>query len=233
MKFCYVVYEEVAKGPIFDIIYDGGVGKNPDNRCVNDQFDQIQKCGFFADREHVENMPFLKQIIPCFTIVDKKNNMVLLYRRKGNHTEKRLATLWSACFGGHIDPEDWAIMKDSKDIIEKTINNINISPIISVGLAREALEETGIVVDKKNLEFNGFIYDNKDSVGKVHLGVHFIIEAELTEKLLSIISSKPEIGDVLLVSVNDMRELLRGGKYELEGWAELLLENFIKKYTRE
>lgn len=204
MKFCYVVPEK----ELFHQLFESRTGFVSTSSIVDPGILEttIESKGFYADREHMEVMPDYKQIIPCFMLYDIEKKCFLLYQRKAKHTETRLAQKWTPVFGGHVDPGE-------------------ATPIVYSGLKREAMEETGIDIDTVNSQFRGYIYDDKDEVGRVHLGMFWYVFVSLTPELIEQICNKDEIEKVLLVDDHAIEDLLDNPNYDLEGWAKIVLKN--------
>ncbi len=114
----------------------------------------ISKKYKFISRSAAENDPSYRQIIPYVAII--KDGSVFCTQRLKKSGEKRLHGLISLGIGGHIDMHCDAGQGD----------------IIMRGLLREVDEE--LVSEKiivKSLNFHGFINDDSNDVGKVHLGI--------------------------------------------------------------
>lgn len=189
-------------------------------------FTNIETRGFFAERAVMETRPDFQQIIPSFIIKDPKNQKLLIYQRKPKHTEERLAGMWTPVFGGHIDPIDWDMEKKKAPV---AVENYNLIPsVVYNGLVREMEEETGIKVTPEDIKFYGFIKDDKNAVGKVHLGIIFSIDIEINDSLKEQIMSKTEINDILEVQYSVLKEFMHDTNYTLEGWAKLLINDFLK-----
>ncbi len=118
----------------------------------------------FLPRPSAEKDPSYKQIIP-YCIVTEKNRMILTYKRKGS--EKRLHGLESAGIGGHINEVD--------------ISGDTYSTIYA-GLQRELKEELPNILSY-TAKCLGFINEDKTPVGKVHLGIVFLIEATFDQNI--------------------------------------------------
>lgn len=113
----------------------------------------------FLDRAAAEKDPAHKQIIPYTAVTHGER--VLLYRRSAKAGESRLHHKSSLGFGGHINDRDNPGARDSN--------------LILAGLVREINEEVflpGIV----RLGIVGFINDDSNPVGQVHLGVACVLE---------------------------------------------------------
>jgi len=108
------------------------------------------------ERDLAESDISFKQIIPY--VVLKDNNKVLLYKRTKKTSESKLHEKYSIGIGGHLDLSDKS--QDS----------------IMTGLLRELDEEVDVKIT--NLRFLGYINDDLNLVGQVHLGLVFIAESD-------------------------------------------------------
>jgi predicted NUDIX family phosphoesterase len=150
--------------------------------------------------EHDESM---KQIIPY--VVFRHGGSYFTYQRLEKSGEERLRSNFSIGIGGHINP------------IDKS------GDIITDGMRREFLEE----VDYPH-EFSakviGYINDDSDSVGRVHFGVVFLIDADdpdinvrETEILKGSLRSLHEIGQI---------------RDKLEGWSKIVFDYLMSSGDR-
>ena len=148
----------------------------------------------FMPREEAEVRPDYKQIIPYVTLL--RGEQIFTTRRLNKGGEARLHGKLSIGVGGHINPAD-----DTGDLLMN-------------GLWREIHEEVHIV-EHGELTPRGFINDDSNEVGSVHLGALFTlpVEGEVrvreTEKLEGLWLTKSE-----LLAASDM----------LETWASIALE---------
>ena len=113
----------------------------------------------FIDRPAAEEDPSYKQIIPY--VVLKQNGRVFSTRRLNKGGESRLHGKLSIGIGGHINPVDET---DRRSVLMK-------------GLERE-LEEEVYIQRRGDLVPQGFINDDGNGVGAVHLGLCFSMEVE-------------------------------------------------------
>jgi predicted NUDIX family phosphoesterase len=114
----------------------------------------IARAGRFAPRPAVEGDPAFKQIIPYVVLRDGAR-WFLMQRTRGG-VDQRLHDRWSIGVGGHINPGD---------------------ADIAGGLAREWREE--LVADfSPDFSFVGLLNDDTTEVGRVHLGVVFVAQAD-------------------------------------------------------
>lgn len=155
----------------------------------------------FIDRPQAEGNPAYKQLIPYVTIAND-GHLLLLERTKAQG-ESRLHGMLSLGVGGHINPVD-----EGPDL-EKTIAR---------ALARELGEELWLQVETQP-ELLGFINDNSNPVGSVHLGFHYLLSVE----------TRPQVRET-----DKMRALwLKPFQVEtlrprLETWSQILLPRLAK-----
>jgi predicted NUDIX family phosphoesterase len=115
-------------------------------------FDLIVDLHFFLDRPTAEVSPQYKQIIPY--VVIRHEGSIYLLQRTPKQTEARLHHKLSIGIGGHINP-------DTPDLLE--------------GLQKELEEEVNVEGDY-DLSFAGILNDDTTDVGKVHLGLVYLLD---------------------------------------------------------
>lgn len=113
----------------------------------------------FMDRPAAEEDPSYKQIIPYVVLTQK--GRVFSTRRLNKGGESRLHGKLSIGIGGHINPVDET---DRRSVLMK-------------GLERE-LDEEVYIQRRGQLVPRGFINDDGNGVGAVHLGLCFSMEVE-------------------------------------------------------
>ena len=123
--------------------------------------------GIFEQRNILENDPSHKQIIPYAVICC--GDEVYLFHRTKKQTESRLHNLYSLGVGGHMNP-----FGDKLDLA-----------YMHHELEREMTEEV-LMHDEcrvERIEPVGFINDDTNEVGKVHLGIlyHIILNNKSLE----------------------------------------------------
>lgn len=131
----------------------------------SDVMDNLLIHGVFGMRPILEEKPEYKQIIPYAVICCGDN--VYLFHRTQMQSEKRLHNLYSLGVGGHMNP----------------FGNIIDREYLHHELEREMNEE--VLVHKsckmEQIVPVGFINDDTNEVGKVHLGVLYEIELSNTD----------------------------------------------------
>lgn len=111
-------------------------------------------------RGDMEEDPTFKQLI-SYCILENENDELLVYERLSGGGEARLHGQSSIGVGGHMND-----VKGAESINE----------VLRVNAQRELEEEVGLSKSKsQNLAYIGFINDDTNEVGEVHLGVVFKI----------------------------------------------------------
>ena len=152
----------------------------------------------FMERGISETDYDYKQIIP-YTVVKYKNKYLLL-KRLSKQGEKRLHGMLSIGVGGHIN-------ENERQGGETMLIN---------GALRELNEEVRVSFTKDPV-FMGFLNDNEADVGRVHLGLVYLLAAEdgvfkINEK------DKMEGG---WAAAGELAEKLPA----MEGWSRILIES--------
>ncbi|MEK7309955.1 MAG: hypothetical protein AAB038_03975 [Planctomycetota bacterium] len=181
----------------------------------------IHKFAYFINRPDAENNPALKQIIPYLVITERerspdnfgagRDGKIFLVQRLAGQTEKRLHNKYSIGIGGHINPVTDAQGKEVSSVPD----------IIRSGLERELHEELQVTASYQ-YKLAGYLNDDSNSVGQVHLG--------LVHQML--------VDDAQ--GVNVLEKDLMVGKFEtiseiekqfelLETWSQIVFNDFVKK----
>lgn len=124
--------------------------------------DAVEKRGFFAERDYMENCSHYKQIIPYIALT--LESQVLAYQRQTKHSEERLGGLWTIGFGGHIEPIDRGAA----------------GKLLETAALRELEEETGFSVGASALLARGCINSEKEDVSSVHAGLFYTVDLATT-----------------------------------------------------
>jgi len=123
----------------------------------------ILKNFVFLPRKQLEQDSSYKQIIP-YTIIVNPQKEIFLYQRFPTQREERLHNKYSIGIGGHIELVDFK----------------RIEEIITSAAIRELKEEINLK-EPLQLKLQGFINDDTNPVGQVHLGV--VYQGEVKEKI--------------------------------------------------
>ena len=148
------------------------------------------------DRDIAEEDISFKQIIPYLVV--KFENKYLLYKRTKKVSESRLREKLSIGIGGHINP----------------IDDVQGS-IIAEALRRQLSEEIKLKISQERRAV-GFINDDQNEVGKVHLGVVFTVEADDLE--FEVLEKEN------IVAEWATKEQLKTEFDRLESWSQLVLD---------
>lgn len=135
--------------------YDGNPGEF---------FSYVSENARFVDRDWAEKTDSVKQLIGCAVIMN--GDQILCARRGKKGNRSTLALRWTLMFGGHVDDND----KSSRD------------PIANCML-RELSEELGIQ-SRDDPVFLGLAVDPATEVGRLHLGVVFLVRAKIDHVIM-------------------------------------------------
>ncbi len=159
----------------------------------------------FQDRPTMEKDPSFKQIIPYVVLTGPfradADYQVFAYRRTPKGGESRLHGKRSVGIGGHIEQDPTA---DPRDV-----------SLITREMRRELAEEVGFTSLEK-IDFVGWLNDDGDDVGRVHLGaVHHVMVTEPD----SIGSTEEDVADDGFHSLS----ALLADFAQFETWSQLIL----------
>ncbi len=110
--------------------------------------------GFFVERARAERTPAWKQVIPYCVVTSGER--ILLTKRRAKGGEARLHDKLSIGVGGHINPVDRV---DGTDLV--------------LAAARREIAEELEVRGEYELELLGYLNDDSNPVGAVHVGLVF------------------------------------------------------------
>lgn len=159
----------------------------------------------FVERAKAEGDPSLKQLIPY--VVMKHGERLLFYVRGSETGEQRLRDLGSVGIGGHISVTDHSLF-------EREMRDVFFS-----GLRREVEEEV-VVKTAYSERVKGFINDDSNAVGRVHLGV--LIIRELDSRDVS--KRERSITSLEFLGIDE----LRARRERLETWSQIVVDNWEK-----
>lgn len=163
----------------------------------------------FRRRGDVENDDSVLQIIPYVIIFDKDKKLAL-YRRTSEGGESRLAHKDSIGFGGHINVHDAEFLFSSS--LKNRDPRFNLIKACVQRELNEELNWTSVPVAGCT---DIAIYDNSNSVSKVHVGVLQL--AYVTEFPTA---REASIGEVIPMSIEE----LKANKDNNESWTNIVLE---------
>ena len=111
-------------------------------------------------RGDMEEDPSFKQLI-SYCLLENEKGEILVYERLSGGGEERLHGQSSVGVGGHMN---------------NVVGADSINEVLRVNAQRELEEEVGLCQeDSQNMEYLGFINDDTNEVGKVHMGIVFKI----------------------------------------------------------
>lgn len=149
----------------------------------------------FRPRPEMETDPAYKQIIPYVLVTRGAEAFVMQRLKKGG--EQRLHGLLSLGVGGHINPVDEAE-----------------GSALTAGLRREVDEEVALE-RAVSLTPLGVINNDRDEVGRVHLGFLFRLEAE---GAVTVRETEKLSGSFMPIAA------LPALRDKMEGWSQIALE---------
>jgi predicted NUDIX family phosphoesterase len=156
----------------------------------------IRERSVFMPRRDVEEDPGYQQVIPY--VVFRHRDRFLLTRRLKASSEKRLRHLYSLGVGGHINPED----VEGGDPVDE-------------GMRREWEEEVAYA-GSFEARLVGLIHEESAPVGRVHLGVVFLIDGDSPE--IRIRETQKLSGELLSL------EAMRIHYLEMESWSQIVYD---------
>jgi predicted NUDIX family phosphoesterase len=156
----------------------------------------IRERSFFMPRGDVEDDPSYQQVIPY--LVFRHDGRYLLTRRLKASSEKRLRNLYSLGVGGHINPED-----------------VKSGDPVGVGMRREWEEEV-VYTGTFETRLLGLIHEESAPVGRVHLGVVYLVEGDSPE--IAIRETDKLAGQLLTL------EEMRIHYLQMESWSQLVYD---------
>jgi predicted NUDIX family phosphoesterase len=163
----------------------------------------IYRKGFWVERNaQLEADRTLKQIMVYSAILNADLGKIFLYHRakNKNYDETKLWGKLSLGVGGHT--------KKEKDGI--------VNPLIN-SLIREGEEEVGLNIDAHDFNPIGYINEDSDAVGSVHLGILNIV---FTKEVEITIKSKENSGG-RLHSWAEAEALINNPASDAEGWTKI------------
>ena len=155
----------------------------------------IEARHLFIPRPQAETSPEFKQIIPYVAI--RFADDYFLLTRTSKQTEARLHHKLSLGIGGHINPD---------------------TPTILGGLEKELDEE--VAIDRPfDLQFIGVLNDDTTDVGRVHLGVVYVLDAPARN--VTVRETEKMSGSwVPRAALGESRE-------RMETWSQIVYDHFI------
>jgi predicted NUDIX family phosphoesterase len=172
---------------------------------TGDVLNRIVQHGLYRKRSELEEDPSFKQIIPYAIISNEESFYV--FRRSSGQGEKRLHNKLHMGVGGHMNPGN------SMEPGEQYLIN---------ELKREFFEEVklsdGCIIE--DIEFIGFINDDSIAVGRVHIGLLYIIRVSGKD----VIINETDKMSAEWIDKRDLFELYE----EMETWTKIAIDGYIK-----
>ena len=160
-----------------------------------------------------ENFDY-KQPIPYSVVLDK-NNYVFVYKRwweNSNAWDKRLHNKISIWVWWHIEKD----VKVSQNPIHDT-------------LIREIEEELNIKNDEiQKIEVLWYINDDTNDVGKVHIGIAYLIK--LNNSNFDLLDGEIEKWEFM--SIEELEKIINSWNYNVEAWSKILFEPLKEKFGK-
>ena len=152
-------------------------------------------------RGDMEEDPSYKQLI-SYCLLENENDEILVYQRLSGGGEERLHGQSSVGVGGHMN---------------NVVGADSINEVLRVNAQRELNEEVGLSEDRsQNMEYIGFINDDTNAVGKVHIGVVFKIKVK---------SSDVEVRETNTLKINWVSQDEINDLNRFESWSALILKD--------
>ena len=152
-------------------------------------------------RGYMEEDPSYKQLI-SYCLLENENDEILVYQRLSGGGEERLHGQSSVGVGGHMN---------------NVVGADSINEVLRVNAQRELNEEVGLSEDRsQNMEYIGFINDDTNAVGKVHIGVVFKIKVK---------SSDVEVRETDTLKINWVSQDEINDLNHFESWSALILKD--------
>jgi predicted NUDIX family phosphoesterase len=179
-------------------------GTETEVEVLNKLKDNIQSNFGVMRRGDAEENENFKQPIPYAVI--RRGNKIFVYERLSGGGEAKLHGKLSIGAGGHMNFEDSDFMASLRTNLERELN-----------------EELDIDSDTVKLDIVGFINDDENSVGRVHIGVLVIIDIDKNG------SVEVREKDTLKGDFLPIRELSEPHIYDrLENWSKIVVDMLSK-----
>ena len=188
-------------------------GLDKSTKSLSKVFKDCLPRAYFVPRNEAEKDESLLQVIPY--VVFRDGNHILTYHRTTEGGEDRLHDKYSIGIGGHVNTDD--LLKGVSGPQNIIHGYKCCQELAFVGaVRREIFEELKMPeIDIVRTKPKMLIYDERDDVGRVHLGVVLFAETDAE----NVQAGEPEIDKVSWKNVSNLRKL--GDK--LEGWSQYLI----------
>lgn len=186
----------------------------------------VHSCmSYLAPRGAVEKDSRVLQPIPYGCIMDK-DSKVLVYRRTSHGGEKRLENKYSIGFGGHVNVTDVRMyiskMNVTKEGLIEPEQDILLNGPLAECVRRELKEELGLDECLARVDVDEAIYDPREDVSSVHIGIPYIIHLD---DISGIKVNENTIDDLQWLTLDELNTPKRLEK--LEGWSQIMIRRLI------
>ncbi|MSR61398.1 MAG: NUDIX domain-containing protein [Planctomycetes bacterium] len=194
MEFVFVAPREA----LFPSCYPQGFHPFRTGAEASEMLERLGQHGFFVQRERAERTPAWKQPIPYCVVASEEG--ILLMKRRAKGGEARLFDKLTIGVGGHINPIDHA---DGAELVRNA--------------ARREMSEELVLLGEPELRLAGFLNDDSNPVGAVHLGLVFAAIATGSVRI-----REEDVLEGRMVESEELRaSLARGDNFET--WSATLI----------
>lgn len=179
-------------------VFSGGYWTGINKEAFEQIVHLIKTKGYQRPRGEVEEDPRVKQI--GIYVVFRHSDQYFFMQRRAEHSDQRLASRYSLGIGGHLRKED--------------IDRDNFRD----WMTREFDEEV-VYEGKLDTQVIGAIYDDSDEVGRVHLGVVLLADADTPN-----ISLKNEHKKGELLALEEIKAFYPN----MENWSKIVFDYLEK-----
>lgn len=157
---------------------------------------RVLKYTTVTQRPECETNYRLKQLV-CYGFITYRDQ-VFIVKRLNKQSEQRLHNLYSIGIGGHANPIDSSIMLSLQE-----------------NMIRELNEET--YIKDYDISLYGFLNDNSNDVGKVHLGIVYKIDLLNPEFCIK----ETDKMEGKFIPIDELSKYYN----EMETWSQILSKN--------
>jgi predicted NUDIX family phosphoesterase len=194
MEFVFVTPRE----GLFPSCYPQGFARFASGDQAQDFLERLRTHGFFVERARAERTPSWKQVIPYCVVTSGERILLLKRRAKGG--DARLHDKLSIGVGGHINPIDHASGSD-----------------LVLAAARREITEELEVRGAFELRLVGYLNDDSNPVGAVHVGLVFGAVAPGPVRI-----RERDVLEGQLVAPEELHARLARGE-DFESWSSMLI----------
>jgi predicted NUDIX family phosphoesterase len=194
MEFVFVTPRE----GLFPLCYPQGFERFASEGQAQDFLARLGTNGFFVERARAERTPAWKQVIPYCVVMSGEH--ILLMKRRAKGGDARLFDKLSIGVGGHINPIDHAS-----------------GPDLVLAAARREITEELEVRGAFDLRLFGYLNDDSNPVGAVHVGLVFGAVATGSVRI-----RERDVLEGQLVSPEELHARLGRGE-DFESWSSILI----------